>query len=252
MRATRARAARWRRSRLAADRERSFREPDARETLTEGVVHEAVVHGPAPIQPDQEWANATTHGLAAIATLVLGGMLTTAALNHSVALAISCVAYAASVFGTFLASTLSHTFLTQPRLNTFRAWDQAMIFAMIVGTYTPIAAFYAPPSVAVWLIVGMWSAAGWGMFRKVVHRHRVNNISPWPFLFLGWAPAAVLYFYTPSWVCLTMLAGGIGFMVGVVFLMNDTKHRYWHAIWHLCVMTAAAIQYAGIWKFVTG
>ena len=206
----------------------------------------------APIQPDQEWANALTHGIAAKLSLFGAGALVFGAAGVSTGLAWACLAYMSAVFATFLSSFLSHFFLKQPWLNTFRAWDQAMIYTMIVGTYTPIVWAYTTPPIRTFILVAMWVAAIAGAVSKVVYRHRLNNISPWPYLALGWAPAAVLYFATPPRVSLMMVAGGLFYCGGVYFLMNDRRGRYFHAVWHLFVITASALHYVGMWRIVWG
>jgi hemolysin III len=47
-----------------------------------------------------------------------------------------------------------------------------------------------------------------------------------------------------------MAAGGVLYTIGVGFLLNDTKVRYFHAVWHLCVLGGALCHYAGILAFV--
>ena len=206
---------------------------------------------PAPIQPDQEWANALTHGVAAKLSVFGGVALVIGALRYDAGMAVACAAYMASVFATFFASTLSHVFLRQPWLNTFRTWDQAMIYSMIVGTYTPIAYTYLDGALRTTTITLMWSAAAVGIISKVVFRHRINSISPIPYIMLGWIPAAILYSTTPLRIGGMMLAGGVFYSCGVYFLMNDSKVRYYHAIWHLFVITAAAIHYSGMWMLLS-
>lgn len=205
---------------------------------------------PPPIQPEQEWANALTHGMAAKWSVFGGVVLVVFASMQSAAMGWACAAYMAAVFATFLSSFLSHFFLKQPWLNTFRAWDQAMIFTMIVGTYTPIALTYTSGLLQYTLIGSMWLAAAIGVISKVVYRHRLNNISALPYVALGWLPAAVLYFTTPGWVVLMMLAGGVTYSAGIFFLMFDRNHRYFHAVWHLFVITAAGIHYAAVWMII--
>jgi len=79
-------------------------------------------------------------------------------------LAIACGVYAASVVTTFVCSTLSHVFLEQPWLDRFRACDQAAIYLMIIGTYTPIAYAYSPDGWRIPLLTAMWIAALAGFF----------------------------------------------------------------------------------------
>ena len=203
-----------------------------------------------PIQIDQEWANALTHAIAAAGAIALGGYLIAAAASVSFGLAIACAAYAFSVFGTFLFSTLSHSILRQPALNTLRAWDQAMIYLMIAGTYTPIAFLFMPEETRAMLLGALWIAAVAGFWSKVGRQHRVNSIGTISYLLLGWLPAIPLARNVPQPLVLAMLAGGVFYSLGIVFLCNDSKFRYAHAVWHVFVMFAATCHWLGILWYV--
>ncbi len=204
----------------------------------------------APIQPDQEWANALTHGVAAIGSLVIGAYMVLVAAAYGDGMAIACAVYMASVFGTFFCSTLSHVFTEQPTLNTMRAWDQAMIYSMISGTYTPIIYVYGPPEIKFPLLAIIWIAAAAGFIHKVALRHRINSIGTVSYLLLGWLPAMPLIGRVPSEVTMTMLAGGVVYTLGVIALINDRKMKYMHAVWHLSVMLAALLHFLGILRYV--
>ncbi|EMI54421.1 PAQR family membrane homeostasis protein TrhA [Rhodopirellula sallentina] len=203
-----------------------------------------------PIQPDQEWANALTHGLAAATWVVLSFWLVGQAAEVTTAIMIACAAYGASVVGTFACSTLSHTFLQRPLLDRFRAWDQAMIYLMIAGTYTPIMCRYANPAHRDWLLALMWSYAFWGFTKKAIFSHRIHSISTVSYLLLGWLPAIPLYGRVPFNLFLYVLAGGVAYSVGVLFLINDRRVRYFHAVWHLVVISASIIHFVGIMRYV--
>jgi len=204
-----------------------------------------------PLQPDQEWANALTHGLAACGALLLGLHLVLVAMPSNLGMTLACAAYSASVFGTFFFSTLSHVVRRQPLLNSMRAYDQAMIYMMISGTYTPIIVRYASDSHRDLLLWAIWIAAVLGFFKKVALRYRVNAIGTYTYLLLGWLPAIPLASEVPAELVRWMLIGGVVYTIGVFFLMNDQRLRYMHAAWHLCVMAAAAVHYYGILQFVT-
>ncbi len=204
----------------------------------------------APLQPDQEWANALTHATGAVGSLLIGSYLVAVASDKEMGLAIACGVYVASVFGTFLFSTLSHCIFRQPALNTLRAWDQAMIYTMISGTYTPIAYAYASDDVRMPLLAAIWAAAAIGFLGKVALRHRINSSGTISYLMLGWLPAIPLAGRVPSPLAWSMIAGGVLYTVGVVFLINDRRVRYMHAAWHISVMTAACCHYLGILRYV--
>lgn len=208
------------------------------------------LHADAPIQLDQEWANALTHGIAACVSLVAGILLVWKAWPMETGLAIACAAYAASATGVFLFSTLSHVILRQPLLNSLRAWDQAMIYTMISGTYTPIVYGFAPEQTRTWLLIAIWVAAAAGFSAKVLLRHRINSIGTLSYLLLGWLPAIPLAGQVPRPLVMSMLAGGVVYTLGVAFLVNDRRLRYLHAVWHLFVILAAGCHYYGIWYYV--
>lgn len=203
-----------------------------------------------PIQPDQEWANAWTHGIAAVIWLGLTVWLVTRASHVSMGLAIACAAYGATCVGTFTCSTLSHTFLERPRLDRYRAWDQAMIYLMIIGTYTPITYQMALPQYRLYLLAAMWGFALWGFANKAILNHRIHSISTVTYLMLGWLPAIPLYGRISIPLFLYVLAGGVIYSVGVLFLINDRRVKYFHAVWHLFVLTASIVHFIGIAKYV--
>ncbi|WP_372899137.1 hemolysin III family protein [Stieleria sp.] len=210
----------------------------------------APTHGNAPVRHGEEWANALTHGLAALMSLVLGTWLVLEALPDRPGLALACAAYIASVFATFSFSTLSHAILQQPLLDTLRAWDQAMIYAMISGTYTPIVFRYAPDAVRTPLLTAIWVAAFVGIAGKLLMRHRVNNVATVSYLLLGWLPAIPLYGKVPSGLGWGMLLGGVLYTLGVIVLVNDSKFKYLHVVWHLFVISAALCHFLAIQWYV--
>ncbi len=205
-----------------------------------------------PVQLDQEWANALTHAIAAISAIGLGGYTVWVASGVSVGLTIACAAYILTVVGTFAFSTLSHSIHRQPILNTLRAWDQAMIYLMITGTYTPIAFRFAPDTVRDPLLVAIWIAALAGFWFKVAKQHRINSVGIVSYLLLGWLPAIPLVGSVPRELVIAMIAGGVLYSIGVCFLVNDNKFRYAHALWHLFVMAAATTHWLGIHWYVVG
>lgn len=211
---------------------------------------EATVHEEPPLLEGEEWANALTHGIAAVGSILLAVYLIQSAIPKGVGLAIACGGYMAAVFGTFLCSTLSHMVRRQPLLNQMRAWDQAMIYVMISGTYTPIAYAYASDATRTPLLWAIWIAATAGFLHKVAWRHRVNSSGTISYLLLGWLPAIPLASHVPTQLVVSMFAGGILYTIGVGFLINDKKAKYLHACWHLWVMSAAACHYLGILWYV--
>lgn len=201
-------------------------------------------------QHDQEWANALTHGVGAAVTMLAGCYLLSVAGVESAGMMAACVVYIVGTLSTYLFSTLSHVVRSQPLLNTMRAWDQAMIYVMIAGTYTPLAVKFAPEPTRTLLLTAMWVAAGSGFVSKVLLRHRVNAAGTISYLLLGYLPAVLLASQVPTAIGGWMVAGGIVYTIGVVLLLNDTKLRYLHAGWHLMVILASALHFYGMLEVV--
>ncbi len=125
-----------------------------------------------------------------------------------------------------------------------------MIYTMISGTYTPIIYLYCPSAIRTGLLIAIWIAAGTGFLLKVAGRHRINSIGTVSYLLLGWLPAIPLIGNVPSDLIGWMVAGGVLYTIGVLFLINDSRVRYLHAVWHLFVMAAAGCHFYGIWQHV--
>lgn len=200
-----------------------------------------------------EWANGLTHCLGFVAAVLAGGFMILAAAPHGVLMTASVVVYVAALSGVYAASTLSH-WVQQPEWKDYlRAWDQGLIFLLIVGTFSPYAAAFLSHGAWPWLATGMWVVALQGFVSKVFLRNRIHNVSMRTYLLLGWAPAAgmplLLQVAPPAAFYLT-LAGGLAYSVGAAFLVNDHRARYNHVVWHLAVIAGSALHYLAILWYV--
>jgi len=206
-------------------------------------------HAP-PLRHGQEWANALTHGIGTAGSLVAGVYLILLTGNQTAGLLAGCAVYVAAMSGTYLFSTLSHVVRRQPLLNTMRAWDQAMIYTMIAGTYTPLTIRFATEPTRTALLVAMWSAAAVGFWSKVGVKHRVNASGTISYLLLGYLPGFVLASHVPTSIAVWMVVGGLVYTVGVLFLIYDHHRRYNHAAWHLMVIVASVCHFIGMVQVV--
>jgi len=205
----------------------------------------------APLILDEEWANAATHGLAALLWTFGAVVMARAAASQSLMTVICCLLFVGSAIAVFTASALSHHLVHDPRLlRRLRAWDQGLIYVMISGTYTPLIWQFAAESVRLPLLIGIWVAAGIGFHTKVFVEHRVNSIGTISYLLLGWVPAMGLAGRVPGAVLFWMAAGGILYTLGVALLINDRRVRYLHAGWHLFVFMAASCHFWAIYRYV--
>jgi hemolysin III len=202
----------------------------------------------------EEVVNAVTHGIG-LALSVCGAVVMVAnVMAHGDAWRVaSCGIYLASLVAVYAMSTLSHSFAA-PRIRSFfRRLDQGFIYFLIVATYTPFSLVYLR-TWPWWCLLGvMWSVALWGFFSKVLFAHRVEAVSVWPCIVLGWLPViaapSLLHVLSPA-VLWWMLGGGLLYSLGTLFLIHDNRIRHFHAIWHLFVIGGSACHFVAILQFI--
>lgn len=203
--------------------------------------------------PAEERINGLIHGAAALASLAAGVWLVAAAVVQGDALMIAgCAAYSASLTAVFVMSTLSHV-VGPPRLRQlFRTLDQAAIYLLTAGSFTPYFIRFLWPHGWGWMIPALWGFALLGAWDKI-RGNRVNSVSVLSYVLLGCSPLLaarpLLNGMTPGCLALVISAGAC-YMLGVAFLVWDERCRFFHALWHLLVVAASVCTYAGMALYV--
>jgi hemolysin III len=201
-----------------------------------------------------EVVNTLTHGAGALLAVVGSAvMLLTAWAGGNWWHLAGCGVYAASLIGVYLASTLSHAVFDPQRRHRFRRLDQGLIFLLIAGTYTPFAFAYLQ-TLAGWILTtSMWLVAWYGFYQKVLHRGYIDRTAVYIYLALGWMPLLGFPFIRhliPLEVFLWILAGGVLYSLGTIFLMVDSRRYFFHAVWHVLVIAASAVHFWAVYKYV--
>jgi hemolysin III len=209
-----------------------------------------------PLMGSEELANALTHGFGLALSVTGAAIMAVVLLSHGDAWrTIGCSVYLASLVAVYATSTLSHG-CTAPRWRSFfRSLDQGFIYFLIAATYTPISLTYLRTGVW-WLLLGaVWAVALYGFASKVFFAHRVEAVSVWPYVLLGWLPAIS----APTLLIIVdgaraglwwMLIGGLCYTFGALFLICDHKVRHFHAIWHLFVIAGSTCHFLAILLFI--
>jgi len=204
--------------------------------------------------PNGEFANTVTHGFGLLLSVVGTVVLMSIAISHGNAWRLmGCGLFSVSLISVYAASTLSHAVSNPPLRKWFRALDQGLIYLLIVGSYTPFALVYH--NTGWWpLFLGlMWIIALIGFISKILYTHRLFNVPLWSYLLLGWLPVIptfVNYGSVPTDVWRWIIAGGICYTVGTIFLVVDIKRFHFHAIWHLFVIAGSVCHFLGILFFI--
>jgi len=199
-----------------------------------------------------ESANQATHALGFGLSLIGGGVLMSAALASGDPWRITgCAIYALALISVYAASTLSHSFNDVERRTFYRMLDQVCIFLLVVGTYTPFGLVHARHGVWLAVLIGMWLYALVGIGLRV--RRPTETLRPLYFMVMGWIPVPILfraYEVTQVGGLALILAGGLAYSGGVWFLVNDHRHHYYHAVWHVCTITGSLLHFLFVLQYV--
>ncbi|MCE9608304.1 MAG: hemolysin III family protein [Planctomycetia bacterium] len=203
---------------------------------------------------NEEWLNSLTHGIGLVLCFVGGAVLIARAMETGQWVrVVGCTIYAASLVAVYAASTLSH-FFEQPKLRTlFRVLDQAFIYLLIVGSYTPMALVHLHGGKLWILFIAMWIVAIVGFTSKVLFRHRIEAISTTLYVVLGWMPILGIrsaWEVLPTQAIVLFVGGGLCYTFGLLFLLLDTRMRFFHAAWHLFVIAGSVCHYFVIYWYV--
>src|SRR5205085_1884889 len=118
------------------------------------------------------------------------------------------------------ASTFSHAAPQPAWRRAFRILDQSCIYLLIVATYTPFALEYLRFGWSWLFLLLMWTAALVGFFSKLLFVHRIDAVTIWSYVLLGWLPIIPAWFYLDlvPWRASTLiLIGGLCYTAGTVF-----------------------------------
>lgn len=198
----------------------------------------------------EERINCVTHALGL--ALCLGGcvpLLSAAWAQGNGWMTLACAVYLATLVGVFAASTCSHFFLDLRLRHFFRRLDQGFIYLLIAGTMTPYGLAYFASDGWALMLVPIWAAALFGFCAKMFWGHRIETMSIATYFVLGWMPilgVQRIFTLVPTSGLVIICVGAASYTLGTLFLLNDRKCHWFHAMWHLLVIGGTACGYLGI------
>ncbi|MGH7947069.1 MAG: PAQR family membrane homeostasis protein TrhA [Opitutaceae bacterium] len=202
----------------------------------------------------EEIANWLTHGVGAVMSVVALTLLIIFASTRGNAWhLVSFTVFGLSLFVLYTASTLYHLSRNEGRRRLLRRIDQAAIFVLIAGTYTPflLTNLRGPWG---WTLLGIiWTLCGAGAVLKFFGAGRDRTASIIAYLFAGWlivAAAKPLLATVPQPGLWLLLAGGVCYSVGVLFYVWR-QLRFHHAFWHSFVLGGSTCHFLAVLLFLT-
>lgn len=198
----------------------------------------------------EELANIATHGFGLLASLVAFPVLVLlAARAGDVGVVVGVSTFAATLVAAYAASTIYHSMPAGPRRVFWRRVDQAAVYLLIAGTYTPLALGVLRGPLGFALLAVVWAAAFVGIGAKLGLRTEAPTLETVTYLGMGWL---VLVAIEPllqrlGWTGFAwLLAGGLAYSVGTIFLVCQTRIRYGHCAWHVFVLGGSACHAVAI------
>jgi hemolysin III len=204
----------------------------------------------------EEKLNSLTHGIGTglsiaglVFLLVLTGMNSGGAVRYT-----AFTLYGAFQILLYLSSSLTHQFTDRPAVHKpLRIIDQAAVYLLIAGTYTPVA-LVAMKGAWSWAVFGIiWALAAAGILMKTVFMRGRNILSDLLYVPMGWliliAMKPLKAMAPDGFVQWTMLGGAL-YTGGIVFYLLK-RLPFSHVIWHLFVLAGGVSFYLGFALYLT-
>jgi hemolysin III len=197
----------------------------------------------------EEIANAVTHGVGLVASiLAIPILLGAAAAGGETGLFVATAIFAATLVLLYATSTLYHALPPSRAKRICRVLDHSAIYLLIAGTYTPFAVGILRGGWGWGLLGVIWVLAVLGILFKAFGGLRFPRLSTFLYLGMGWLAVLVLRPLAAAlpWTGLAwIVGGGLLYTAGVVFYVWE-RPRYSHMIWHLFVLGGSVCHFVAV------
>jgi hemolysin III len=198
----------------------------------------------------EEVANAVTHGVGLVLSLIGMPILILAALDRGErATVIGASVFGATLIALYAASTLYHAIPHPTLKQKLRVVDHAAIYLLIAGTYTPFTLGVLRGTWG-WTLFGIvWTLAALGVLFKVVFGSgAMAKVSTAIYVAMGWVIIIAIKPLMASMEhagLMLLVAGGLCYTGGVIFYV-DRRRAWTHPVWHLFVMGGSICHYFAV------
>jgi hemolysin III len=198
----------------------------------------------------EELANAISHGIGFVASLISAPILLLAAAEHnSSGFFVGAIVYTTTLSLLYFSSMLYHAWPSPRGKSFWRVIDHSAIFLLIAGTYTPFGLGPLRNGGGLMMLGVVWSLALFGVVMKVMRgSSRYPKLSMSLYLGTGWLGIFLVRpvtFAIPLSPLLWLLAGGVAYTTGVLFFINK-RLPYSHFVWHLFVLAGSSCHFAAV------
>jgi hemolysin III len=201
----------------------------------------------------EEIANAVTHGLGAIFSIVALIILIMQAAIHGDSWHMASFSiFGASMIILYLCSTLVHGIQHKKTKDIFEILDHSAIYLLIAGSYTPFLLITLRGPLG-WSMFGViWGLAIIGIVLKCFFVKRFVLISTLCYILMGWLIIIAikpLYDNLPFAGLFWLVLGGLFYTFGSLFYVWR-GFPYHHAIWHVFVLAGSICHFICVLRYV--
>lgn len=201
----------------------------------------------------EEIANAVTHGLGVVFSIVaLTLMVGAAALRGDGWSLASGIVFGITLLTLYTASTLYHAIPHPGARHIFKVIDHAAIYLLIAGSYTPFCLGPLRAAGGWWLFGIVWGLAVIGVSAEAFWTYRPRWLSAAVYLLMGWL---VIFMIKPVSQALPgpglwlLVSGGLSYTLGTAFYILK-RVPYFHAVWHLWVLGGSVCHFLAVLMYV--
>lgn len=165
---------------------------------------------------------------------------------------ISILIFGFSSMLVYFTSSLYHYNWSSSRKQFYRTLDHISIYFLIAGSYTPFILIIFPEEIRSKMMMIIWGLAFAGTIFKLFNTGKFENLSLLFYILMGMTVLIELKAFassTPSITLSFIIAGGILYLIGVIFY-KWKQLRFNHAIWHCFVVLANMSHFSALYTIV--
>jgi hemolysin III len=161
--------------------------------------------------------------------------------------------FSASMVVLYSSSALYHA-LTGPTKQIIKKIDHLCIYLLIASTYAPFTLVMLRDLRGWSVFAAVWFLAIIGIIYDLLPRVSIHRGIPVTlYLLMGWMAlllAGPLQEKLSAQGFLLLLAGGCCYTFGLLFYALDERVRYFHALWHLCVLAGSLFHFLVVYLYI--
>ncbi len=169
------------------------------------------------------------------------------------------IVYALGLVGLFVMSSLHHGFNGSEATNKrLRSLDYVAIYALIVGTITPVCLIMFKGVVGYSVLATIVAVAVFGAIMQLIYENLPNYFSLTIYICLGWLPIflpVLSDINIPSGGLIWLVGGGLFYTIGALIYGREKPNPLpgkfgFHEIWHIAVLAGALCHYIFLYRFI--